>query len=516
VSLLRASADAVRSILAPFPLLTRLTRAAGWTTLGTLVGNGLTFVAMIAVARLLGRDRFGELGILQSTVVMFQAFASVGLGMTAMKHVAEYRAKEPVRAGHIIAISDLAAIISGGAAAMIVYAFAPWLAAHALVRPEITPLLRIAAITIALSSLTGAMNGTLGGMEEFRSIAVISLVSGLAAFPLILAGVLWKGVEGVVLALAAQALLTCVLVYWMARRKAKRHHIPITLRGAREWPVLWRFSVPAMLSGIMVTPAEWLCNSILVRHGGGYSAMGIYAAAMQWRNLLMFLPIMIVQSALPVFASVKSSHGPQSEEFSRLIVVSQNAIMLLIFPVATLLMFLAHGILGLYGASYSVGSMVLVAVCFMVTIQCTGAGLGPAIEAWGNMWAPAAFNFFWALLYVLFAWRGVARWGAAALPFGAAVAYFALTYIYLVYFRGRFPKGTTIRMTRAMLAATVVVAFCSVIPVRLRFWLSLPASIIVFLMAVLFFSDRALIGGPILRSWTTLITVWKGRDKEVL
>lgn len=515
MSFLRAPADALKSILAPFPLLRRLTHAAGWTTLGTVIGNGLTFVAMIGVARLLGREAFGELGILQSTVTMFQVFAAVGLSSTAMKHVAEYRSREPLRAGHIIAISDLTAVVAGGVAAIAVFAFAPWLAAKALVHPELTSLLRIAAVTIALSSLTGAMNGTLGGMEEFRSIAVINFTSGLTAFPLVLAGALWKGVEGVVLALAAQALLTCVLVCWMARRKAKKHSIPITLHGAREWPVLWRFSLPAMLAAIMVAPAEWLCSAMLVRRSG-YSQMGIYAAAMQWRNLLMFLPIMIVQSALPVFASVKSAHGPRSEEFRRLTVVSQNAIMLLIFPAATLLMFLARDVFRLYGAAYVPGSNVLVAVCFMVTIQCTMCGLAPAIEAWGNMWAPAAFNSCWGLLYISFAWAGVARWGAVALAFASGAAFIALNYINLIYFHGKFPKGTATRSTRAMIAAIALVIFCLAIPVRIRTWVALPCSIMTLLMALLYFSDRAMMGGPLLNSWQALIASRKGPDEEVL
>jgi O-antigen/teichoic acid export membrane protein len=505
----------VQNLLAPFPLLLRLTHAAGWTTLGTLIGNGLTFIAMICVARILGRDAFGEVGILQSTVAMFQVFAAVGLSTTAMKHVAEYRVKEPQRAGHIIAISDLTAMTAGGVAAVVVLSIAPWLAAKVLVRPAMTPLLRIAAVTIAVSSLNGAMNGTLGGMEEFRSIALINFLGGLTAFPLVLAGALWKGVEGVVAALAAQASLTCLLLSWMARRKAKKHGIPISLQGAGEWPVLWRFSLPAMLAGIAIAPAEWLCSAMLVRHSG-YSQMGFYTAAMQWRNVLMFLPIMIVQSALPVFASVKSAHGEQSEEFNRLMVMSQSSIMLLIFPVATLLMFLSREIFRIYGAAYSPGSTVLIGVCFLVIVHCSACGLGPAVEAWGNMWVPAVFNFCWGLIYVLLVRLDVGRWGAPALPFSAGAASIALTYMNLVYFRGRFPRGTNKRITLAIVAAIAMAAGCLALPVKLRAWLALPCSFIILVLALFYFSDRELIAGKLIGSWGAFVEARSGRNKEVV
>jgi len=515
VSIVKGTADALREFLAPFPLLRRLTHAAGWTTLGTLIGNGLTFIAMIFVARIVGRDRFGELGILQSTVVMFQVFASVGLGMTAMKHVAEYRASEPARAGHVIAISDLVALISGSLAALVVIVLAPWLAARVLVRAGMAVLLRIAAVTIGLSALTGAMNGSLAGMEEFRSIAIINFVGGLAGFPLILAGAWWNGTVGVALAMATQALLTCVLVSLTARRKARRHHIPISLRNATEWPVLWRFSLPAMLSGIMVAPAEWLCTAMLVRHGG-YSQMGYYAVATQWRNVLMFLPAMIVQSALPVLASVKSAHGPDSEEFRRLTLVSQSAIMLLILPVATLLMFLSREILRLYGAAFLSGSTVLVAVGFMVAIQSTGVGLGPAIEAWGAMWATATFQLCWAISYVLLSWLAVDRLGAAALPFAAGTAHMVLMCLNVVYFHGKLPHGIGIRIAKAMFAATAAATLCLSVPIGVRPWLALPCAVTFLILGMFYFSDRELIAGTLLRQWQTFSEARKTRDKETV
>jgi O-antigen/teichoic acid export membrane protein len=462
---------------------------------------------MIAVARIVGRENFGEVGILQSTVTMFQAFAGVGLGLTATKHVAEYRAASPERAGHIIAISDLVAVASGAIASAAVFFCAPWLAANALVRPEIAPLLRIASLTIGLSALTGAMNGTLAGMEEFRSIAKVNFISGVAAFPLLLTGALWQGVRGVVLALAAQALLTCVMLALAARSKARQHGIPIRLRGAREWPVLWRYSLPALLSGIVITPTEWLCNSLLVRHGGGYSEMGIYTAALQWRSLLMFLPIMVVQSAVPVFASVKSAHGPGSEEFRRLAVVTQNAVVLLVFPVATLLMFFAHGIFRLYGSGYAGGSDILVMTGFLVMMHCAGVGFAPAIEAWGELWAPAFFNLCWAAIYVTLVWSFVGKLGGRALPLGAGAAFLVLLYVNLWYFRGRLPVSA--RITWTVLGAIAALALCLATPVPARAWIALPCSIAMLLAALAWFSDRELIVRPLLRSGAALGEHWR-------
>ena len=52
--------------------------------------------------------------MIQSTVGMFGVFAGFGLGLTATKHVAEFRQSDPERDGLIIGLSALIAIGTGG------------------------------------------------------------------------------------------------------------------------------------------------------------------------------------------------------------------------------------------------------------------------------------------------------------------------------------------------------------------------------------------------------------------
>ncbi len=54
---------------------------------------------------MLGKEEFGKLGIVQSTVGMFQVFAGFGLGLTATKYVAEFRDSDPAKTGRIIGLS---------------------------------------------------------------------------------------------------------------------------------------------------------------------------------------------------------------------------------------------------------------------------------------------------------------------------------------------------------------------------------------------------------------------------
>ena len=81
---------------------------------GAVISRGLMLAATVLVARMLGKTVYGELGMIQSTVGMFGVFAGFGLGLTATKHVAEFRQSDPDRAGRIINLSCLVAVFTGG------------------------------------------------------------------------------------------------------------------------------------------------------------------------------------------------------------------------------------------------------------------------------------------------------------------------------------------------------------------------------------------------------------------
>ena len=100
------------------PLALRLAHGAFWTLFGQVTARTLGLLSSIFVARLLGKNGFGELGIVQSTANMFQVLAGTAIGLTATKHVAEFRNSDPKRAGRIIALSNVTSVIVGAVLAL--------------------------------------------------------------------------------------------------------------------------------------------------------------------------------------------------------------------------------------------------------------------------------------------------------------------------------------------------------------------------------------------------------------
>lgn len=460
---------------------------------GTVLSRALTLASTFAVARMLGREGFGELGIIQSTLQTFQLFASFGLGLTATKYVAQLRTADPARAGRIIGLSHLVALGTGGAVAAVLAASSGWLAREVLAAPQLGSSLGIAALAVLLYALNGAQVGALSGFEAFRDVARINVVSALATLPLMLAGVWLDGVRGAVCAMVGSAALNCFLSHRAHTAHARGHGIVVVHRGVlREARILWAFTVPAVLAGLFVQPVSWVCNALLVNQPGGYAEMGVFSAAMQWRTLLNLVPAMMMQAVLPVLSS-SQAEGATTPAFQRSLKITQSLMVGIAFPVAVLLMFGSGAILALYGPGFRGAERVFIGVVCAALIQCVGAATGTALEARGRMWMAFAINASWGVLYVAMAAPTVARFGAAALAFAQAAAYAAISVWGFLAMRRDLPPRMLARMLASLVVVASTTAVAALTPPPWRLLVVVPVIVAVTAATVVFLMDREIV-----------------------
>ena len=66
-----------------------------WALLGNVVFKGLSLLGGILVARLLGKNIFGEFSIIKTTFISIAFITTLGFGYTATKFVADYKKNHP-------------------------------------------------------------------------------------------------------------------------------------------------------------------------------------------------------------------------------------------------------------------------------------------------------------------------------------------------------------------------------------------------------------------------------------
>ena len=381
--------------------------------------------SMIA-ARVLGREGFGALGIVQSTVGVLGTFAGLGLGMTTTKYVAEFRAGDPSRAGRMIGLSVAVSLATGFGVAAALWGLSPWLATHAIAAPHLAAQLRIASVLLLPMTLNGVQTGTLAGLEAFRSLARVNLWRGIAALPVGVAAVWFGGLTGAVWALVASAVLGCWFAQAAVRRACASAGVQVSWRGAwRERAVLWRFSLPAFLSNVSVV-TTWAAYAIMVHRPAGYSQLGAFNAANQFRNGILLVPAIVGQPLLPMLSDL---YARSPAEFRRLLRTSLVVMAMVSAAIALPVSLMSPWIMALFGARFRAEWPALVFLAASTVPAACCSIVGQAIAGSGKQWTGFALNFIWAaaLIGITLAWGSHLNAVRLAIAFAASYALHTVT-----------------------------------------------------------------------------------------
>ena len=381
-------------------------------------------MATVISGRVLGKVSYGELGIILSTVGLMSTFAALGLGLTGTKYVAEYWRKDSERTGRIIGLSIWISILSGGLISTVLFLISPWLAERMLNAPHLGRQIQISSGFLFFETLNGVLIGIMAGFEAFKTIAQVRLWRGIINLPIVAVCVWLFGLTGAVSAMVAVAALAWV-INWQALMSLTRDiGIPVSYRGStEEKQILWRFSIPALLAGIMVGPISWRTNTFLTNQPGGYAEMGVYTAASQWGMSVLFLPNVLSQAVMPMLSSFYGDNDKKSTK--KLLWISVLISALTSFPILLLLILFRKSIMGLFGTEFVASANVLIIVSLTVGFLAIETPIGKIIAASGKMWMGVIMNFGWAVVLFLSGWYLV-RQGYGA--YGLAIAYL-LAYI---------------------------------------------------------------------------------------
>lgn len=419
----------------------RLARGTFWSIGGAILSRGLMLTASILVARILGRNEYGELGMIRTTVNMFGVIAGFGLGLTATKYVAEFRTKDPDKAGRILGLSGLFAAVTAGLMAIILFIFAPWLSEITINAPQLAGILRIGAIILFFNALNGAQTGALAGFEAYKTIAKVNIFVGIISFPILILGAYLGGLTGSVWALSINLIINWLLNHIAVRKEAKKNSVPFTFKNCiHERSILWKFSLPAALGSCLVGPVNWACCAMLVNKPEGYSEMGIFSAANQWFNILLFLPSMIGGVILPVLSDQLGRNNIKASIKTLIISVKIN--LLIVAPLVLIASITSPYIMSLYGDDFVNGWPTFIVVMFTALLLAVQRPVGQIISASGRMWTGLSMNGGWALVFIITTYL-LTNYGSFGLASARAFAYLIHSLWTLIFAIWFIRKGTT-------------------------------------------------------------------------
>jgi O-antigen/teichoic acid export membrane protein len=399
--------------------------------------NAAGLITGIALARLMGREGYGEIGVIIGSYALFSQLGGLGLGVTAAKYSSEGRVTDPHNVGRLLGGLLVLAGVSYAIAAVTLVVLAPDLAVM-LNRPALTGPLRLSALVLFFQGIDSIQSGILSGFEAFRSVARVTLLRVVVNLPVTVVGAWLFGLYGAIGAMAVTGLVTLLLNRTALDTAVRREGVTISyVFDLAMLAPLWQFSLPAFLSATLTMISTFVLNAMLVNQPDGYSQMGLFNAAGQWRALGIFVPTVFNSASLSIQPNLYASknHGGFHRSVAGNLIVQGTVAGL----VAVVLAILSPYLMRVYGDQYRDAGevlMILSAGWFLLTPTWI---LWIAAISSGQVWWGLLFNAIGvACLFVLAASLVTdgAR-GIATALFYAALIQVALQGVHYVAIRRR-------------------------------------------------------------------------------
>ena len=412
----------------------RMASGAFWSFTGNAVAKVIVLVAGILCAHILSQKEYGEFGMVRSTINMFVIFGTAGLGMTATKYIAEFKNTQRDKVGSIYCLTNGFAVITGLITTILILALSNYLASVTLSAPHLVNSVRIGALLLFVTVMNGAQNGVLLGFENFKARAVNTLLGSIAEAVFMLLGAYFYGVFGAVLGYGLGYIVLYLCNLFAIRRDLARCGISKEFLHIRktDLPLLYKFSIPAALSSVLVGPAYWVSRTLLVR-SDGFSELAIYEAANYWNTIILFLPAAVSQIILPILSSISKDDKNKFWKVLNLnLFLNTGITFIFVLGVAILSPFLMAS----YGDGYRDSYFVLIILVSSTIFSVASNVVCNAIVSKGKMWMGLLFNSIWALMFIFFSWLFINRgMGSIGISCALLLSYFIHTVYQFIYLK---------------------------------------------------------------------------------
>ena len=396
----------------------------GWTLVVRLLMTANSVIAGIIVARWLGAEGLGQLGVINVSVAMIVQLGSAGLPSANTYFIA----KDQSRLLPVALNSLLFALLVGST-----LAFALTLTAR--LRPDwfgfISPdLIKIAAVSIPFQLIT------LIGLNIFLAVGNVRRFNLLdlsgQSFVLINALVALIVLNKELMTLVTLNTVASVLVGLVIVSLVAMHRVRIK-NGFSRWRVdlnlLGRMISYGLKFHISILAAALMFRAdlLLVNHFHGASEAGVYSVASQVALMLMMLPGVIATLLFPRITAEQDVHGATAARVTR----HTAFVMLFICMVAVPFSFILPWLYGQAFSGVSVQLLILLPGVYLVGVQSVFA------QHFNAIGLPGAVPTFWvitllvhvALLFLLvppLAGRGAALASMLSyvMIFGLMLSYF--------------------------------------------------------------------------------------------
>lgn len=272
-----------------------------WAVFGNGIGNGLLLLSGIIIARLLGKDVYGEYGLVKTTMFFMASFASLGLNYTSTKYIAESLVKNKALVKSHAQDALSITLVSSFVVATLLFVFAPNLALF-LNDTDLKVAFQLLGCLIVLRTLSYTLAAILSGFGAFKTLARNNIISGVIMLTTCYPLTYYWGLAGAFGTLILFQLYNFISNYVSYRRQCS--NLSQQKRERRKKDMIL-FSLPVAFQEISYTVCHW-GGVLLITKLSTIGELGIYSATAQWNAVILFIPSMLSNVILSHLSGAKN------------------------------------------------------------------------------------------------------------------------------------------------------------------------------------------------------------------
>lgn len=331
-----------------------------WAVLGNGIGDLLVMLAGISIARLLGKDLYGEYGVVKSTMFYISSFAAFGLGLTSTKYISQYVADNISYVGNIIRDCLKITLVFSSSLALALFLMSDYLAVY-LEEPDLSYAIKMLGCIIIFRALKTTLVGILSGLKCFKTTGINNLISGVFLLVICIPFTYFYSLNGALVALLLSQFFNFIINYLSLKKKSS-YAVFVKKSFIKE---LITFSFPVALQESSIWICNWICIMLLTKLSSS-GELGLYTAAAQWNAIIVMFPVLMSNVVLSYIAETVNNKNKHNSIVRRLFTIN---LVSTIIPYVLILCF-SSSIVLLYGPSFSSLKNVLRILSLSAVLEC--------------------------------------------------------------------------------------------------------------------------------------------------
>jgi len=392
------------------------------TILFSLAGSGITVtLTSIVIARSVGVREFGLYALILSVQSIVYVFASLGIGTALTKYVAEFGKKDPDVATELTKTGFAFMLTLSGVSCLTYVSLGSLIGNQLYNEPDMTALIPFSAIATASAAILNCVLGIAQGLQRMKLFAVLQLAAPILTLFTVLIVVPSIGVQGAfIAAFLSQIAVSIFGVFWINQSGFAFVRSRFGFRNSPLFRRLVHFSVPFVLSAVLVGPVYWLGSTELALVSG-LDAVGYFAIAFLFYQVLSIVPQSIIVPLLPKVSELEAHSRSAAKEH---VLASMTIASTILLPLALGIGLFAKSIIEtFFGSSYAPASDTAYLMVTTSYFAALASIIGSMITGMGRLWVGFGLNAIWAAFFLCIVFSLVPLSGLAGIGIAYAGSY---------------------------------------------------------------------------------------------